>query len=181
MSSQEACCPLRSSRTAGPGKRTQTWQGGRGRRRGRRTTGRRRLLRLQGHLPRGPEPHLPRRTMPSASPREGSGSPDCKCFRYRGTAWFAIVWFFVFFFFFRIFAVRFSWKWEEKLTWFRAEHALVLSTILKFLISRRLVRDSSSHFRISGWQDRRLCKASHFFFKHVYSHAQTASCFRIFF
>jgi hypothetical protein len=43
------------------------------------------------------------------------------------------------FFFLRIFAVRCSWKWKGKLTQVNAEHALVLSMIFKFLISRRLV------------------------------------------
>uniref|UniRef100_A0A0A9A5T7 Uncharacterized protein n=1 Tax=Arundo donax TaxID=35708 RepID=A0A0A9A5T7_ARUDO len=49
-------------------------QGDRGRQRGRRT--KHLLPRLQDHRLQGQEPHLQRRTTPSASRKEGSGSPE---------------------------------------------------------------------------------------------------------
>ena len=88
--------------------------------------------------------------MPSASPREGSGSPEttmCECRsiamsvtvnvnafglgRQIGLELFGSL-----FFFLRIFAVRCSWKWKGKLTQVNAEHALLSCVrFLSFLLA----------------------------------------------
>ena len=84
LSSQEAWCPLRSSRTtASPAKRVPLAMTRQEEARGRRI-GRRRLPRLQGHRLQGQEPHSQPRTTPSVSRKEGSGSPEwqktmCEC------------------------------------------------------------------------------------------------------